>query len=162
MGKPLERMISEATEIKRMLVNERKKVLNSKVEFNRTVVPDISEEGITREELEEVERVDKIIEKLQTEKRNEKKGRVDNRRKGTDSTPEREANNETKRQRKSFQQVGNQSYKFQETGPENTENDGEYGVTPSVNLGQNGPPFKEHSTLRLGGLPPTLGPVKPK
>ena len=52
-----------------------KKVLNSKLEYNRTIIPDIEEEGPTPEEIEKEESVDRKIEELKRTRMGRKKRR---------------------------------------------------------------------------------------
>merc|ERR1711915_177913 len=50
--KSLERLINEASEIRRYYRNENKTLLNSKLEYNRSLVPDLRDKGISKSEEE--------------------------------------------------------------------------------------------------------------
>merc|ERR1712121_360650 len=59
--KPIERMVAEATEIRRMKKLPKKKLLNSKMEYSRTLIPEITEKPITEREMEEERELDNLI-----------------------------------------------------------------------------------------------------
>ena len=73
--KALERMVAESTEIKRMINLETKTILNSKLEYNRTIIHDISESPISPEELEREKEIDEKAEHLRKERREKQKRR---------------------------------------------------------------------------------------
>ena len=61
---PLERMVCEALEIKRALENPKVELMNSKVEFSRTVLPNIEGRKVTKEEEGEEKALEEEIENL--------------------------------------------------------------------------------------------------
>lgn len=146
--KPLERMIAESTEIKRYLRFENKKLLNSKLEYNRTIIPDITEEAVSVEEIRREEEVDNIIDDMRKEKM---------RNKGEKRKPDND-NNTNKKQRISFQEDGSEMRA--ETVRNADIERRRLGVSPDKN-GRNGPSCQVYShleqpKLRVGGNPSPL------
>ena len=62
-------MVCEALEIKRATGDPKLEVMNGKLEYNRTVLPDIEDVQMTEEEKKEEEELWREIEKLKKERR---------------------------------------------------------------------------------------------
>ena len=135
--KALERMVAESTEIKRMLSLQTKTILNSKLEYNRTIIPDISENPISPEELKREEEIDEKVEHLRKERRTkQKRSRVE--------TTDEEEGRKSKRIR-IFQEDGSrediptiQQERTQTVSEEREACDEGYGALTPVNPGRNG------------------------
>ena len=147
------------TEIKRVKTLKTKNLLNIKMEYNRTIIPDITEQALTTAEIEKEEELDRKIDKIRKEK-----GKAATKRK---NISEENTQPEAKRKR-IFQEDGNPDYTQSGEDSESVEGVGRFGVSTPVNPGRNGHSTthspKEHSKLRVGndpGGPFSLNPVKP-
>ena len=67
-AKATERMINESVRIKLEMRDGKNRLMNSKVEYNRSVVPDLRDRILTEDEKAEEERLEEMIEKMKREK----------------------------------------------------------------------------------------------
>ena len=137
-----------------------------KLEYNRTIIPDITEPALTSAEIEREEELDRRIDEI----RKEKGKAASKRKKDSDESVQPEA-----KRKRTFQEDG----KDHDNTPNNTQSGeesesvegvGRSGILIPVIPGRNGHHStpespKEHSKLRVGDNPsgpPSLNPVKPK
>ena len=64
----MQRMISEAILIRKAENNASKTVMNNRIEFSRTVLPDLNIKALTHKEIQEEAEIDAQIDKLRKEK----------------------------------------------------------------------------------------------
>ena len=166
-------MVAEATEIKRLRELNNKILLNSKTEYNRTIIPDIEEKPISQEELERELWLDEKIDNIRKEakngtKRKKERTHTDNTKRIrfqlNGNTPDLNNKTQSRESQLSKEEEGRLGAHQARCVPVKNSHRPEFGsgwVTSEEGPGdsnQTNTP-KEHSMLGLEGLPSNLDPI---